>query len=123
MTVVKLLYMAMGLAAFAASPTVAQDSLPGERLYNQRCASCHGTAEKPSRVGPSLVGVVGRMAGTAEGFKFSTALGDSGLTWDAQTLDTFLTNPAALVPGTRMATRIARADDRALLIEFLTAQP
>jgi cytochrome c len=61
------------------------------------CASCHD-----GRAGPPLAGVYGAKAGHRGTFAYSQALRDSGLTWDDATLDKWIANPRALVPGTRM---------------------
>lgn len=115
----KMKLLALTFAGLAALPAAAQDTTAGERLYNQRCATCHGTAERAAAGGPSLVGVLGRTAGTVEDYNYSSALRDSGLTWDETNLDSFLTNPAALVRGTRMAMRVTRPADRTALIGYL----
>jgi cytochrome c len=71
-------------------------------------------------VGPSLFGVVGRPAGTAPGYNYSEANKSSGKTWDDATLDTYLTNPKALVPGTKMVfPGLPDAADRANVIAYL----
>ena len=94
---------------------------PGADLFEDRCAMCH-VAEGGGQ-GPSLVGVVGRKAGTASGFAYTPAMKGSGITWTPALLDTFLTNPGALVPGTAMAIRVNDAAQRAALIKYLATQP
>lgn len=111
--------MAALLLLGLASPVAAQAAPDGERLFRQRCASCH-SLEGKSGAGPALDGVSGRTAGTVEGFNYSQALRDSGIVWDAATLDQFLTNPSALVRGTRMSVRLPREADRAAIIGFMT---
>ncbi len=92
-----------------ASAAVAQaqgDPDKGERVF-RKCQACHmvGADAKP-RVGPVLNGVIGRTAGTSEGFAYSDAMkeaGAGGLVWDDPTLHTYLENPKKVVPGTKMA--------------------
>jgi cytochrome c len=67
-------------------------------------------------------GVVGRRAGTVAGYVYSKALRNSGLTWDEPTLDRWLTDPGALVPGTKMFYNVQSAQDRADIIAFLKQQ-
>ena len=72
-------------------------------------------------VGPSLFGIVGRRAGQISGFHYSPANKNSGLTWDAATLDRYLTNPAAAVPHTIMTYGgLKDAQKRASLIAYLS---
>jgi cytochrome c len=91
--------IAIGLAPTLAS---AQDSAAGEKLFVQ-CKACHqiGSTAKHA-VGPELNGVVGRKAGTVEGYNFSPAMKGSGLTWDEAALKEFIKDPRAKVPGTKM---------------------
>lgn len=107
----------------AAAPIAAAD--PGARpaIWGQ-CMSCH-TAEagKPNGVGPNLHGVVGRKAGAVAGFAYSVAMQNSGLTWDAATLDKYLENPRTLVPGGKMVfAGIPDAAKRQELIAWLAKQ-
>lgn len=89
-----------------------------------QCASCHSVeAGKPNGVGPNLHGVVGRKAAAVAGFAYSPAMQNSGLTWDAATLDKYLENPRALVPAGKMV--FAGAPDaakRQALIAWLAEQ-
>lgn len=95
------------------------------------CAACHTVESGPgsgvvsgvvSGVGPNLFGVVGRKAGSVDGFAYSDAMRASGLTWDAASLDAFLADPAATVAGTTMTTgAIADADRRSAVIAYLSS--
>jgi cytochrome c len=67
-----------------------------------QCAACHSVDPGKNGVGPSLAGVAGRKAASLPGFNYSPALRNSGLTWNAASLDTWLTSPQRAVPGTRM---------------------
>jgi cytochrome c len=91
----------------------------GKTLY-QACEACHSIDEND--LGPRHRGVVGRPAGSVEEYAYSTALKNSGLTWDEATLDRWLTNPSALVPGTKMFFQISDAQNRADIIAFLKGQ-
>jgi len=116
-----------GLAALAAGafmvPAMAQnaagDAARGRTVF-ARCAACHAVTPGTNRIGPSLAGVVGRKAGSVAGFNYSPAMKGSKVVWNARSLDTFLTRPSAIVPGTRMAfAGIANPADRANLIAYL----
>ena len=78
------------------------DAAAGEKVY-KKCKACHSLEEGKNKVGPSLYGIMGRPAGEVEGYKYSKALKDSGLTWDDATLDKYLEKPKDLVPKTKMA--------------------
>jgi cytochrome c len=99
-----------------------QDAADGQRLFQQRCGACHQIDSTRNGVGPHLQGVIGRAAGSVDGFRYSAAMQGSGITWDAAQLDTFLTNPAGLVRGTRMTQRFAKADERKAIIDFLATR-
>lgn len=79
----------------------AADPQAGARVFNQ-CKACHSLEAGINKLGPSLHGLFGRTAGTAEGFTFSEAMKGSGLVWDDQTLHNYLANPRGAVPGTKM---------------------
>ncbi len=86
-----------------------------------RCAPCHN-AERGSHhgVGPNLYGTFGTRSGSKPDFYYSQALRDSGLVWDAETLDRFLQEPRALVPGTKMTfAGLKKPEDRKAVIAFL----
>jgi len=94
----------------------------GQLLY-MVCKACHDVeAGLPHKVGPNLHGMFGRKAGTAEGFKYTDALVKSGLVWTPETMDAWLKQPGAIVPGNGMAfAGIANDADRASLIAWLMA--
>jgi cytochrome c len=99
----------------------AGDAAAGAAIVKTKCGICHSVVAGQNRVGPSLFGVVGRPAGTEPGYNYSTANKTSGKTWDAATLDVYLTNPRGLVPGTKMAfPGLPDAGQRADVIAYLT---
>jgi cytochrome c len=86
------------------SPTVsqAQDAAAGEKVFAP-CKACHQVGESAKNaVGPILNGLIGRKAGTVEGYAYSAANKNSGLTWDEATFTEYIQNPKAKVPGTKM---------------------
>lgn len=93
------------LVLVSAAPAFAQDVEAGKRVF-ARCAACHNVETATNKLGPHLQGVVGRTAGSLEGYSYSKAMTDAGaagLVWDEATLREYLTNPKASVPGTKMA--------------------
>ncbi len=105
------------LCASAAPSASAADVARGEEIYNSRCIACH--SPDANRVGPKHRGVVGRTAGTVPDFNYSKALNSSGVVWTEKTLDKWLTNPQAFIPGQRMNFKVADPTDRADLIDYL----
>ncbi|MBS0546093.1 MAG: cytochrome c family protein [Proteobacteria bacterium] len=110
----------MALAAATSSPAGAGttgDPARGEAIY-ARCLACHALAY--NRTGPKHCGLFGRRAGSVAGFTYSPAMARAGIVWDGSTLDRFLTNPTAMIPGTAMGyAGIADAQERADLIAWL----
>ena len=96
------------------------DPKRGGEVYRE-CAACHSLDPGVHLSGPSLAGVVGRKAGTAEGFhRYSPGLKSAGFNWDANTLNAWLADPMAVIPGTYMIFRGLNDDqERADLIAFL----
>lgn len=83
-------------------PGEAADAAAGQAIFN-RCKICHSLDAGKNIVGPSLHGIFGRKAGTADGFTYSAAMKDSGIVWDDETLEKYLRDPKAVVPGGKMA--------------------
>jgi cytochrome c len=78
------------------------------------CATCHSFTEESNRVGPHLVSVLGRKAGTVTGYGYSAAMKQNGREWTPEYLAAFLQDPLAVVPGTKMGIsplRSEQADD------------
>jgi cytochrome c len=101
----------------------ADDAAAGEKVFAQ-CAACHTVgASAQNSVGPVLNGVVGRAAGTYPGYRYSSAMRKSGLTWDEATLKQYLRGPDKMVPGTKMAfPGLSSDDDLANVIAYLKQQ-
>jgi cytochrome c len=90
---------------------------------SRNCLACHSFAPGRHLTGPSLAGLWGRRAGAAMGFgRYSEALAKSGIVWDEASLDAWLQNPSALVPGNTMPFRgMPDADMRADLLAYVRA--
>ncbi len=113
------LFPALAIACSTAGAARAQEADEGERLFRQRCASCHTIQAGQNRIGPHLAQLAGRQAGSVEGARYSPALRAADLTWDEATLDRFLANPRATVPGTTMTFSIPNEAQRRSIIGFL----
>ena len=80
----------------------AQDAAAGERVFAQ-CRACHQMGEAAKNVvGPVLNGLFGRPAGTVEGYNYSAANKNSGITWDEAVFREYIKDPKAKIPGTKM---------------------
>jgi cytochrome c len=118
-----LFLLAGGLAAHAGG-----DAALGKKVFN-RCIACHEAETDRDKVGPHLLGVVGRKAGSAESFAghYSQAMknaGAGGLVWDEANLTEYLKAPRQKVPGNRMAfTGLTSDDDIANEIDYLKSDP
>jgi cytochrome c len=98
------------------------DAEKGEKTFNQ-CKACHSVKAGENKVGPSLHGVVGRKAGTAPGFNYSDAMKNANLTWTPETLEKYLADPKATVPGNKMAfAGLKNPDDRKNVIAYLAKE-
>jgi cytochrome c len=122
--------LVMGLAFCGATSMVvvapAQMSLPeakpvnGAALFKQQCATCHTTnVSDPARQGPTLFNIVGREAGTIEGFRYSAGFAAAKFKWDEQKLDAWLTDPQAVIPGAVMPYRQAKSEIRIAIVSYL----
>ena len=105
--------------AHAAPAKLHGDPAHGKVLY-QTCEACHSIEDND--VGPKHRGVVGRRAGSVKDYVYSAALKASGITWDDATLDTWLSNPSTLVPGTKMFFKLDDPQSRADIIAYLKEQ-
>lgn len=109
--------LAVALAvAHSAASFAAGDAAHGATVYRQ-CMICHSLDK--NGVGPSHRNVFGRAAGSVANYNYSAALKASNIVWNETTLDQWLADPQALVPGTKMMFSVDNAQDRADVIAFL----
>jgi len=108
--------------ALASSVALAEgDVKKGKKVFN-KCKACHliKDGKKSRGTGPNLFGVIGRKAAALDDFKYSSAMKESGLTWDEATLDKYLTKPKKLVPKTKMAfVGLKKEADRVNVIAYI----
>jgi cytochrome c len=110
----------LGTTAVVLAKSNSNDDL--ELAFNGHCRECHAFDKGDNRLGPTLYGVVGRKAGIVPGFAYSDSLKSSGIAWDEKTLNKWITNPNAVVPGNNMGaifSGLADAGERAKIIGFL----
>lgn len=89
-------------ALAGAAPAAVAEMAEGRRLFRGQCGGCHSLQPGEQRAGPSLFGVVGRAAGKLAGYAYSPVLHEADFLWTTDRLDRFLSDPAAMLPGTRM---------------------
>jgi cytochrome c len=112
--------MAGMLLAGSATAALAADPAAGEKIFKAQCGICHTVVAGENRIGPTLFGVAGRPAGSVPGFNYTVDHKKLGVTWDAATLDKYLTNPRAMVPDTSMVYDGLKDDaERADLVAYL----
>jgi cytochrome c len=98
------------------------DPANGAKVFRQ-CQACHVLEPGQNRVGPTLHGIIGRTAGTVEGFKYSEANKSSGKVWTEEAMFTYLENPRASIPGTIMAfAGLKKEQDRLDVIAYIQEQ-
>ena len=100
----KKLILSVSVLMLAASSgaALAQDATAGEASF-KKCLACHAIGEgAKNKVGPELNGLDGRKSGTAEGFSYSDANKNSGITWNEANFKKYIQDPKAMVPGTKM---------------------
>ena len=107
---------------FLSGAAAAQDAEAGKKVFNQ-CRACHVADQPTNRVGPHLVGLFGRQAGAVDGFKYSDALKNSGVTWDEGTLGKYLKDPKGFIPGNKMTfAGIRKDEDLENLVAYLKSE-
>jgi cytochrome c len=119
---IKALLAGVGLAVGISGAASAQDAAAGEKVF-AKCKACHVIEAATNRVGPSLHGIIGRTAGTVEGFKYSESMiqhGKDGLVWNNENLDKYLADPKGFIPKNKMAfPGLKKAEDRANVIAYI----
>jgi cytochrome c len=121
--------IALAVTVLATSPARSEgDPAAGKRVFN-KCMACHDATAERNKIGPHLVGIIGRTAGSLESFeaKYSANMketGAGGLVWDEETLEPYLRSPKDVIPQGKMAFPGLKSDDEiANVIAYLSADP
>jgi len=122
-----LIAMALLLAACddQSRPEVVDETLyaQGQRVFLRLCRGCHQVEMRRNTIGPHLVDLMGRRAGSVDGYDFSPAMREFDIEWDAESLYAFLLDPPTTVPGTKMVIEpVDDPDESAAVIYYLTQQ-
>jgi cytochrome c len=114
------LLVAGAVVVASVSGALAQDLAAGEQSF-KKCMACHRVGEGAKNlVGPELNGLDGRKAGSVEGYSYSDANKNSGLTWDEKTFIEYINDPRAKIPGTKMVfAGIKSENEKAALWAYL----
>jgi cytochrome c len=109
-----------------ATPALAQDAAAGKNVF-KKCMACHAADKDQNKVGPHLVGIVGRAAASIEGFAYSDAMkakGTEGLVWDDANITAYVKAPKEFIAGNKMAfAGLKKDEDIANLLAYLKADP
>ncbi len=113
--------IAGSFVAVAALAQTAPSGTDPQVAYNNHCRTCHSAEPGDNRLGPSLHGVMGRNAGSVDGYKYSPGFRTTDLVWDDANMDKFIANPNSVFPGSNMATFAGLADEnqRRAIIDYL----
>jgi cytochrome c len=115
-------FAAISIVTLSTGQSLAQDAAAGEKVF-AKCKACHVADTDQNKIGPTLKGVIGRTAGTLEGYKYSPAMveaGKGGMVWDDATLTEYLKSPKTVVKGTKMAfPGLKKDEDLANVIAYL----
>ncbi len=116
-----IVFSSISMLAFAPASAEQEMNDDGKVAFNNSCRTCHSFKEGDNRLGPTLHGIIGRKAGSVEGYQFSSAMSGSGITWDENNLDQFIENPDKVVHGNAMKPYggIADAAERQKIVSYL----
>ncbi|MFZ6734566.1 c-type cytochrome [Undibacterium sp. Ji42W] len=112
-----LLPLGVVLTVADAMATKADEIQAGKIIYESRCLGCH-TVEA-NNIGPRHANVFGRKAGSIADFEYSPALRNARIVWNEKTLDRWLQDPEAYIPGQQMDVSVSKDGDRKNLIAYL----
>jgi cytochrome c len=114
-------YTAYLMLSVSSSIPQERDAASGQLIFNNVCRTCHTTREGDNRLGPNLYRIIGRKAGSVQGYGYPSAMKGADFVWDEEKLDRFIARPEQLVPGNNMKpfSGLASPQDRAKVIAFL----
>jgi len=101
---IKYILVVIGMIIIILTVSIANtaDPVKGKKVF-KKCVACHSLQEGKNKIGPSLYNLLGRKAGSVEGYKYSKAMKNSDVVWDEESLDKFLTKPRKFIKKTKMS--------------------
>ena len=117
---IKYILIIIGMIIIILTVSIANtaDTVKGKKVF-KKCVACHSLEEGKNKIGPPLNNLLGRKAGSVKGYKYSKAMKNSGVVWNEESLDKFLTKPRKFIPKTKMSFRgIKKKSLRDDLISF-----
>lgn len=94
----------------------------GKRVFN-KCKTCHFIDKEKNKIGPHLIGIIGRPAGTVDGFKYSDAMKNSGVVWTEEEILAYVTKPKEYIPGNKMVfAGVKKEKQRLQLMAYIKSQ-
>ena len=119
-SLIKYIFIIIGMILIILTVSIANtaDLVKGKKAF-KKCVACHSLEEGKNKIGPPLNNLLGRKAGSVKGYKYSKAMKNSGVVWNEESLDKFLTKPRKFIPKTKMSFRgIKKKSLRDDLISF-----
>ena len=105
-SLIKYILVVIGMIIIILTVSIANtaDPVKGKKVF-KKCVACHSLQEGKNKIGPSLYNLLGRKAGSVDGYKYSKAMKNSDVVWDEESLDKFLTKPRKFIKKTKMSFR------------------
>jgi cytochrome c2 len=104
----------------AVTPAMAEArAAQGKVAFEATCSGCHSAKPGENGTGPSMFGVLGRKAGSLDGYGYSPAMSGSSVIWSAESLDKHLADTKNFIPGNRMGRFFAGVEDQATRSEII----
>ena len=105
-SLIKYILVVIGMIIIILTVSIANtaDPVKGKKVF-KKCVACHSLQEGKNKIGPSLYNLLGRKAGSVDGYKYSKAMKNSDVVWDEESLDKFLTKPRKFIKKTKMLFR------------------
>lgn len=123
MVVLRAVFLTIGILHLSVTSTLAEGDVALGQTTFKKCVACHEATKATNKLGPHMIGIVGRKVAAIDGYKYSAAMTAFAATvpvWDEANLNAYLEKPKGIVVGTKMAFGgIAKPEERENLIAYL----